>query len=160
MAKRLFIIVVLALTFVVPTLSGQSKSPLHGAWAVTEDTPARGANAGKPMKTQPGIFVFTDRHYAVVRVLGDTPRQVTRKDPVNPTVAELQEENRIAAQGGTYEIKGDTITFRRVAARSITNMAPGNSAVETFKIEGNTLTLIGLGVGRAGGGVMKLTRLE
>ena len=114
------------------------------------------------MKTQPGIFVFTDRHYAVVRVLGDTPRQVTRKDPANPTVAELQEENRDSRAGRHLRNQGggDTIIFRRIAARSITNMAPGNSAAQTFKIEGNTLTLIGLGVGRAGEGVMKLTRLE
>jgi hypothetical protein len=155
MTKRPFIIWVLALTLVASTLSGQSQSPLQGAWAVAEDTPARGPNAGKPMKQQPGIFVFTGRHYAVVRVLGETPRQVTRKDPANPTVAELQEENRMAAQGGTYEINGDTITYRRIAARSIANMAPGNSAVDTFKIEGNTLTLTGLG-----GGQLKLTRLE
>jgi len=155
MARRSFIIGGLALTLAASTLSGQTNPPLHGAWAVVEDTPARGPNAGKPMRQQPGIFVFTGRHYAVVRVLGETPRQVTRKDPANPTVAELQEENRIAAQGGTYEIKGDTITYRRIAARSIANMAPGNSAVDTFKIEGNTLTLTG-----PGGGQLKLTRLE
>ena len=99
-------------------------------------TPARGANAGKPVKPQPGIYVFTDRHYATVRVLGDTPREVKRKDQANPTVAELLEENRIAAQGGTSKIKGDTITFRPTVARSIANMAPGNSLVFTYKIDG------------------------
>jgi hypothetical protein len=157
MATRFLIAGVIALTAVAPTLYSQRKSPLLGAWAVTEVSPVRGSNAGKPVKSQPGIFVFTERHYAVVRVLGDTPRQVTRKDPANPTVTELQEENRIAAQGGTYEIKGDAITFRRIAARSIANMAPGNSDVQTFTIEGNTLTLSDPAGLR---GVMKLTRVE
>jgi hypothetical protein len=157
MAARFFIAGVIALTAVAPRLYSQNNSPLLGAWVVTEGTPARGPNAGQSVQSQPGIFVFTNRHYAVVRVLGDRPRQVMRADPANPTVAELREENRIAAQGGTYEIEGNAITFRRIAARSIANMAPGNSDVQTFEIEGNTLTFsdpAGLG------GVMKLTRVE
>jgi hypothetical protein len=141
MTKRSFTVVLLGLMLAIP-LSGQSKSPLHGAWTVTEVIPARGANAGKAMKPQPGIYVFTDRHYATVRVLGDTPRQAKRKDQANPTVAELMEENRIAAQGGTYEIKGDTIIFRPSVARAIANMAPGSSLSLTFKLDGNTLTLM------------------
>jgi hypothetical protein len=158
MTKRSSAVVLLTLILFVP-LSGQSKSPLHGAWTVTEVTPARGANAGKPVKPQPGIYVFTDRHYATVRVLGDTPREVKRKDQANPTVAELLEENRIAAQGGTYEIKGDTITFRPTVARSIANMAPGNSLVFTYKIDGSTLTLMGPAA-RGPSAPMKLTRIE
>ena len=40
MARRLFIVVVLTLALVVPTLSGQNKSPLLGARTVTEDQAA------------------------------------------------------------------------------------------------------------------------
>jgi hypothetical protein len=46
------------------------------------------------------------------------------------------------AQAGTYEVKGSEVTYRPSVAKNPNVMAPGNFMTDTFKIEGNTLTLV------------------
>ena len=62
---------VLALT--ATTVHGQTKNPLVGAWKVTEI-----ANPNSPPLTnpQPGLYVFTEKHYSAVRLNGTRPSAV------------------------------------------------------------------------------------
>jgi hypothetical protein len=45
------------------------------------------------------------------------------------------------AASGTYEVSGNTLTCRALIAKNPDVMEPGNFAVYTFRIEGNTLTM-------------------
>ena len=161
MAKTLFV-GLFVLAYAVAAL-GQSKPSIQGAWQITE-TVFSGGGAAIPAtvnaEPQPGLSIFTAGHYSMTRVDGDKAR-VPAKDPSKPTLAELQEQNRFAAQAGTYDVKGDTITLHRIVALSIANMTAGNSATWTFKLDGKTLTLNNTNKDAQGAPLtVKLTRVE
>lgn len=147
MAKRLFVVVVTVLGLVGVPLLGQSQPSIQGVWRITESFRAAGEGAQTAPLTQPqpGYYIFTPRHYSTTRVTGEKTR-VSPKDVAKPTVAELQEADRFAAQFGTYEVKGDSITFRPLvlhnAAAMATQTAPSAPAPTpwNFKIDGKTLT--------------------
>lgn len=153
------LIVLVSLMIGVP-VAGQSKASIQGAWRVAETVGGRGASTPTTTNSspQPGLYLFTARHYSLTRVVGDRPRTAP-KDPNKPSVAELQENYRFAAQAGTYQIKGDTITFNRTAALSIANMTTTATATSTFKLEGSTLWLTSKNADGAPSTV-KLTRVE
>jgi hypothetical protein len=157
--KRFFVgVLILA---AATSMAAQSKSPIRGVWRVSETT--GGLGAGSPTATnakpQPGFYIFTDNHYSVTRVLGDKPRMIP-KDENNPTVAELQDANRLQAQFGTYETKGDTITLRLSVARNPPIMNAAAPLTGTFKLDGNTLTLTTKNAATGQVSVVKLTRVE
>ena len=59
-----------------------------------------------------------------------------------PTAAELLAMwGPFVANAGTYDISGDSVTFRPMVAKMPEVMKPGNSATAQFKLEGDTLTL-------------------
>ena len=69
----------------------------------------------------------------------------------------------VAAQAGTYEISGGTLTLRPIVAMNPRRTHPGTSATLSFKLEGNTLVLTQKGneQGPAANPMMtKLTRVE
>jgi hypothetical protein len=159
MTKRLFVgVLILAVTSI---LSAQSKSPIRGVWRVAETTGGIGATSPTTTnaKPQPGFYIFTDRHYSITRVFGDKPR-MEPKDPANATLAELQDANRFQAQFGTYEVKGDAITFRLSVARNPPTMNAATPLTGTFKLDGNTLTLTTKSATTGQTAVVKLTRVE
>jgi hypothetical protein len=59
------------------TVAGQSKSssrgPLEGVWRVAEVT-TTGAKASTNKQPQPGLVIFTAKHYSIIRVTADKPR--------------------------------------------------------------------------------------
>lgn len=144
-----------ALTLVLSVLSAsasfaQTKSPVEGVWKVAEVIPASSNAAEKPKpitNPQPGLLIFTKGYYSVVVVIGESPRaEVEPKDRQNLTDAEkiaLYDQWRaFAANSGTYEIKGSTITRRPSVAKNVGVMSRQEPLVAEFKMEGpNTLWL-------------------
>ena len=47
------------------------------------------------------------------------------------------------AQGGTYEIKGNEITYRPITAKNPNAMRTGAFQTSTFRLEGDTLWITG-----------------
>jgi hypothetical protein len=158
--KRFFV-GVLILSAATSMLAAQSKPSIRGVWRVIETT--GGLGAGSPTATnakpQPGFYIFTENHYSITRVLGDKPRMIP-KDENNPTLSELQDANRLQAQFGTYETKGDTITFRLSVARNPPIMNTAAPLTGTFKLDGNTLTLTTKNATTGQVSVVRLTRVE
>jgi len=140
--KRLFVgMLVLALTGLV--MSAQSTPSIQGVWRVVETVGGRGMDTPTTTisKPQPGLYFFTAKHYSLMGVTGERPRTAA-KDPNRPTLEEMQDLTRFVANAGTYEIKGDTITFHREVALGIANMTSRFSSTSTIKLDGNTLTLV------------------
>jgi hypothetical protein len=142
--------------------AAQSKpTALTGVWRITEVT-TTGPRAVKFSNPQPGLFMFTAKHYSMMWVHGEKPR--ADADVSKATDAELLAMWRaFSAQSGTYEISGATVTLRPITAKSTVNMRPGRYLTDSFKVEGNTLAISTV---RTSEGptenpeTMKLTRIE
>jgi hypothetical protein len=148
----------------------QTKTPVEGVWKVAEvvtpgSNPAeKGATNSAP---QPGLIIFTRGYYSQVMVTGDQPRAeyAPAKDPQNLTdaekVARFEQWRQFAANSGTYEIKGSTLTRRPTVAKNAQFMGAQAAVTQEFKLEGpNTLWLIPTGDQAATQPRMKLTRVE
>jgi hypothetical protein len=146
------IVIVGALIILASWAATQAQSTsLRGAWRVTGVT-VTGANPLTNNSPQPGLFIFTDRHYSIVTVNSTSARKPFNppKDPARLTDAEMVERfqhwNPVTANAGTYTVKGSTLTTRPLVAKNHEVMT-GPEQTREFKIDGNTLTLIQRGAG-------------
>jgi hypothetical protein len=140
MMRKLFIVVVvLALTGL--SILGQAKPSIQGVWRVVESS-TTGPTAFTNKTPQPGVIIFTGKHYAIVR---DTARETRPpvKDVANTTPAEaLASFGPFQAQAGTYEVSGGTVTLRA----SVAKVPPANGKYEnvarwSVKLDGTNLVL-------------------
>ena len=133
----------------------QTKNPIEGVWKVAEvvmpsSNPAeKGATNSNP---QPSLIIFTRGYYSQVLVPGGQPRAAVApaKDPQNLTdaekIARYEQCRGFAANSGTYEIKGSTLSIRPIVAKSVDLMTRQTPITWEFKLEGpNTLWLIPIG---------------
>ena len=143
----------LAFTLIATTSYGQAKNQLMGAWKVTEI-----ANPNSPPITnpQPGLYIFTEKHYSAVRLNGTKPL------PAYPSNEEATDADKVAVfntlylNTGSYSVKGNVLTTSPMVAKSAFAMAPGRTAEYEFTVKGNTLTL----AQKPAGPVVKFVRLE
>ena len=111
-----------------------------GAWRLDEATMP--GPEGKPAKfTNPNIYLFTKGHFSIIRVEGDKPRstdpwmEMTRDQVIDTYIKQF------TASGGTYEMKGDTLTMKTTIAKNPAFMARQNWISYTVKANGKTMTL-------------------
>src|ERR1700722_14775735 len=118
-----------------------SSSPVIGVWRVSEVTQT-GPNARSRTNLQPNVVIFTRGYYSLTAVESDAPR------PELPAQGATDKQSADAfrpfvGRAGTYEIKGNEITFKVIAAKSPNAMRAGRFQVLTFRMEGdNTLWLV------------------
>jgi hypothetical protein len=120
---------ILILAFVGP-LASQPQPSIQGVWRESERTiPASVAGrqdpfgafpAGTHTSLQPTLVIFTDRHYSRTSDTAAQPRPTTGyKTPGKPTLEELQAEwGPFAANAGTYEVSGTTLTLHAIVAKN------------------------------------------
>jgi len=126
---------VLAIALTAFSASAQAPAAIAGVWQVTEVTAA-----GTTRQSQPGVYIFTRKHYSMVWVSADKPRPML--DDATATADELRAAYLpFMAQSGTYTSTADTITATPVAAKHPINMDPRAFGIYKFKLEGDTLTL-------------------
>jgi hypothetical protein len=164
--KRVMIlgaIVTLVSAAAVAQSRSSSQSTIQGVWQVSEVTAASPKPATNT-KPEPGLYIFTAKHYSIVRITGDKPRPNLPDAVQKATAAELLAVwNPFAANAGTYEVSGGNLTTRPMVAKNPAAMSTGAFNVSAFKIEGNTLWLTA--VRNQSGPVqnpatIKLTRIE
>jgi hypothetical protein len=160
--KRAVILALVAATF--PLLVwAQPRPALQGAWQVVEVTttgPAGTTNSSP----QPGLYLFTSRHYSIISVLSQEPRPGF-KDPNNVTGEEaVAIWTPLQAQSGTYEITGGTLNLLPLVAKNPGVMRAGRKPdVYGFAVQGDSLTLVqkGDGIGQlANPTTLRLKRLD
>jgi len=146
-------------------MAGQSKLSIQGVWRpveltitasmapAEEDAGGRATNRKDPFgafpkgthtSLQPGLVIFTDKHYSRTTDTAAQPRPTTGyKISGKPTLEELQAQwGPFAANAGTYELLGTTLTLHAVVAKDPRAQGKKNFTLLTIKLEGNTLWLM------------------
>jgi hypothetical protein len=145
--KVLFVVAVLAVIDAV--VLGQAKPSLKGVWRPAEVTvtnpnspPPNARPKGTHTNLQPGLLIFTEKHYSLIVDTAVEPRPTTPvKEQGKPTVEELQARwGPFGAQAGTYEVSGDTVTSQVIVAKNAALQGKGVTR-GTFKLDGNNLWL-------------------
>ena len=141
MMKRSVLVLLIAGLPTTAGFAGEPKSQsLQGVWQAVEITiPGPVKQTITIAEPRPNLMVFTARHYSRVQV---------EAAGVRPPVADVNkataDELRAAwgpfyAEAGTYEIAGNVITLRPLAAKNPAAMAPGAYTTWSFTIENDTL---------------------
>ena len=139
---------------VVP-MDGQSPPSIQGVWRNVERTiPASttpGARVdpfahippGTQTDVQPGLLIFTARHYSRTTDTAAEPRPTSAyATPDKPTLTELQARwGPFAANAGIYEVSGSTLTLRVLVAKNPAEQRGETVARLTIKVDGNYLWL-------------------
>jgi len=128
----------LVLCTTVVSAQSSTKKGIEGAWKVTEIV-VTGADASNVPNPQPGLMIFTRKHYSVMWIPGNQPRSLFKGE--GPTNEEkIEAYDSFVANSGTYELAGATLTLHPMVARSPNFMAGGVSKLQ-LRIEGTTLWL-------------------
>lgn len=123
-------------TTIVSAQSSTKKS-IEGVWKVTEIVVT--GDASNVPNPQPGLIIFTRKHYSVMWVPGNQPRSLFKGE--NPTNEEkIAAYDSFVANSGTYEVADGTLTLHPMVARS-PNFAAGGVSKNQMRIEGTTLWL-------------------
>jgi hypothetical protein len=139
--KRYLFAVLVGGLVVSSVIGGQATSPsLQGVWQAVEVTmsgPTRRTIAIP--EPRPNLTVITAKHYSRVQVEAEGPRPAVA-DAAKANADELRAAwGPFYAEAGTYEVSGDRITLRPVAAKNPAAMAPGAFTTWSYRLEGNTL---------------------
>jgi hypothetical protein len=161
--KKLFILFacMTALAVLLNVRSASAQGKLEGVWKITEVT-LTGPNTRTITNPQPGLFIFTKKHYSMMMITGEKPRpDLPQKDATD--AQKVATWTPFTANAGTYEVKGAVLTFHPTVAKNPNGMAPGSVGTCDFKIERNTLTITIKAIQAgpvANPYTMKFTRLE
>ncbi len=149
---RLTAIVLFALLAATTGAQAQTPNPLVGAWRVTEI-----AEANKPPLTepQPGLYIFTPKHYSFIRINGTKPLPEYPSNDKASDADKITVFNTIYMQSGSYTVKDNVLAVKVLVAKSAFAMAaPGNQF--DIAVSGNTLIM----TQKPNGPTLKLTRVE
>jgi len=122
-------------------IAGQATSPsIQGVWQAVEVTiPGPTSRTITIPEPRPNLTVVTARYYSRVQVEAEGPRPVIA-DVAKATADELRAAwGPFAAEAGTYEVTGDLITMRPLAAKNVALMSPGAFTTWSYRLEGSTL---------------------
>lgn len=143
MTNKLFVVVGILVVGTITAL-GQMPPSIQGVWrrvevTVTNPNPAPGALAkGTHTNLQPGLLIFTGKHYSV-QIDGAAHPRPAFKVPAKPTAEEMSAGwGLYTANSGTYEVSGSTLTMRPMVAKN-----PGTQGTATnratIKVEKDSL---------------------
>jgi hypothetical protein len=145
----------LLLVVLAAPMTGQSQPSIQGVWRNIERViPATTNSADRvdpfghvPVGTktgvQPGLLILTKRHYSRTTDTAVQPRpENDYAIPGKPTLEELLARwGPFAANAGTYELSGDTLTLRALVSKEPRDQVQGGFARLRLKLDGNTLSL-------------------
>jgi len=122
---------------------GQATSPsIQGAWQAVEVTmPGPTPQRIAIPEPRPNLTVITAKYYSRVQVEAMGARPAVA-DAAKATADELRAAwGPFYAEAGTYEVSGNLITMRPVAAKNPAAMAPGAFTTWSYSLENNTLVV-------------------
>jgi hypothetical protein len=136
-------------------MAGQSQPSIRGVWRNTERTipasttpgdrvdPFGHIAVGTQTAVQPGLLIFTSKHYSRTTDTAVEPRPTSSEAvPGKPTVEELQARwGPFQANAGTYELSRNILTLRIVVSKSPSDQGEGSFARLRVKLDGNNLWL-------------------
>ena len=135
---------------------------VSGAWRLDEIRTA-GAEGKTSKFANPNIYLFTKGHWSIIRVEGDKPRSTESWQTMTPEQVIDTYVKQFTASGGTYELKGGTLTMKTTIAKNPGFMAREHWISYTVKVNGPTMTLTAAATNEGpikNPQIMTLTRLE
>jgi hypothetical protein len=141
LARAATLVVLLGGVTRIGAQAAAANSPVVGVWRVAEIA-VTGPNASTIKTPQPGLVIFTQRHYSIDMVTSEGPRaDVSTQGATDKQRADAF--GWFTANAGAYTVKGDELTNTIIAAKNPATMSSGSFQVYTFKTEGkSTLWLI------------------
>jgi hypothetical protein len=133
-----------------------------GAWRLDE-VKMTGTDVKASKFSNPNIYLFTKGHFSIIRIEGDKPRSTESWTTMTPEQVIDTYVKQFTASGGTYEMKGDTLTMKTTIAKNPGFMARANWISYTVKIDGQTMTLTGTATNEGpikNPQIMTLTRID
>lgn len=117
-----------------------AQTSLQGVWRPVEVRMGAADSAGTA--SQPGLYIFTGRHYSIIRVTSAAPRPDVPADLNQATAAQLIASwNPFTANSGTYQVSGSELMTNPVVSKDPPSMTPGAFVAYDFALKGDTLTL-------------------
>lgn len=112
---------------------------LIGTWLITETSRTTADSSWVNENPQPGVYIFTERHFSLMLIPGDSARADWPADPT-PEQRLAAFENFVA-DAGSYEATDTLITMRNIIAKLPWAMNLGGGGPYRYSISGDTLTL-------------------
>ena len=162
--KKIFMIknFILAISLIFVLSGFAAAQDVAGAWRLDEATmPGRDGKTAK--FTNPNIYLFTKGHFSIIRIEGDKPRSTDSWTAMTPEQVIDTYVKQFTASGGTYDIKGNTLTMKTTIAKNPAFMARANWISYTVKVSGQTMTLTAAATNEGpikNPQIMTLTRLD
>ena len=140
MSRILHVSIILLLASAIATAQNAvKKSSIEGVWKIVEVSTTGGASPTTVTNPQPSLLIITRGYYTMMYVPGDKPRDMYQA--VKPTEAEkMAAFDSFFANGGTYELGGNTMTIHPSVAR-VQNYAAGGWTEYTIRTVGENLWL-------------------
>ena len=162
MVKRqaaIAMLVASAFSFAAEAAPKDAPNSLVGVWTV-DQVRTGGSVDDRP---QPSLYFFTKKHYSIVQVIADKPRETV--DPRQAPAETLRAiyVDGFAANAGSYQASGGTLTIRPSVAKSPSVMRPGASFEYRYEFRDGTLLLTETRNANgpvAQGATRRLTRVE
>src|SRR6516162_2308322 len=139
--KRYVLLILGAALLTSDAITGQAKpQSIQGVWQAVEVTlPGPTKQTITIPEPRPNLTVITTSHYSRVQVEAEGARPAVA-DATKASADELRAAwGPFYAEAGTYEVSGNLITMRPIAAKNPAAMIPGAFTTWTFKIDGSTL---------------------
>ena len=138
---RNLLVVLLGILLTVSDASAQSKrGPIEGVWQTVEVTlTGPGARTITIPEPRPNLMIATTKHYSRVEVQAEKPRPML-PEPAKASADELRAVwGPFVGEAGTYEVTGNVITMRPIAAKNPAAMVPGAFIAYSYKLDGDTI---------------------
>ena len=154
--------IVLGISLILVLSGVAAAQNVAGAWRLDE-IKTTGTDGKSVRFSQPNMYLFTKGHFSIIRIEGDKSRStddwgtMTREQVVDTYIKQF------TASGGTYEMKGSTLTMKTTIAKSPGFMARANWISYTVAINGSTMTLTATATNEGpikSPQIMTLTRLD
>lgn len=112
-------------------------NPLVGTWRVTEITEPNEPPLTNP---QPGLYIFTPKHYSMLRINGTKPLPDYPSNDKATDADKVAVFNALYMQTGTYTVKDNVLSTKALVAKSAFAMAAAGNQWD-IAINGNTLAI-------------------
>ena len=143
MRKAFLPIVMLGLAAIVlafrPAPDSIDASSLNGAWKVVTVHAELQDTTFTREEDRPNMLLFTDGHWASVRIAGDGTRAELPEEPTDEQLLEAWRPLRASA--GSYSVSGNTITSKTLIAKNPNSMG-GEEWDSEFSLEGDKLVRV------------------
>ncbi|MDP2470710.1 MAG: lipocalin-like domain-containing protein [Candidatus Palauibacterales bacterium] len=115
-------------------------STLNGAWKTVQVHAELQDTTWTRDEDRPNIVVFSDGHWASLRIAGEGVREDLPEDPTDEQL--LEAWRPVRASAGTYSLSGSTMTSTTTISKSPNAMNEQRASESKITLEGNKMVRV------------------